>query len=452
MPLAATFSEGVSSSNDDVAGSHWWAAYGDQTLDSFVTLGFSRNLSILSSIELTAAAKNQVTVAGAGGLPNLSIAATDDIRGEGGALRNQASHSEAKSVDLTSFWLLDLFGQYRHAREGALDEVEAADLAVDVTRLAYLHDLVVSYIEARYYRTRISIAQEDLRSRRETLNLTKVQLKEGDVSRLDVAQAEGAVNSTLSEVPGLEIGYRRAINHIAMLLDTPVPEILSATQARVPQPAFRGDITAGIPADLLRNRPDVRRAERQLAAATAQIGVTRAHLLPSISLGGNISSAYSHTAGASGALISWSFGPTLNLPIFDGGMLRANVHIAESNARTAYLAWKATVLSAVEDVENALSAVRRDAETVAALRAEVKTYKQAVALSTASYKDGATSLLNLLDAQRSGTRAQENLAAAIQQTANDYAALNVAIGAGSHPIILTSAITDSLRIPKSARI
>jgi multidrug efflux system outer membrane protein len=193
---------------------------------------------------------------------------------------------------------------------------------------------------------------------------------------------------------------------------------------------FHGSVTTGVPADLVRNRPDIRRAERQLAAATAQIGVAEAQLYPSISLSGSISPSYIKSGGVKGGITSWSFGPSLNLPILDGGLLRANVKIAESNARAAYLTWKSTVLTAVEDVENALSAVTRDAQTISALHAQVKSYQEALQLSTASYKDGASSLLDVITAQLQVTSAEESLAAAVQSSANDYVSLNVAIGAG----------------------
>jgi outer membrane protein, multidrug efflux system len=161
--------------------------------------------------------------------------------------------------------------------------------------------------------------------------------------------------------------------------------------------------------------------------------VAQAQLYPTITLGGDISPSYIHASGRKGGLTTWSFGPTLTLPILDGGRLRAGVQIADSNAKTQYLVWKQTVLSAIEDVENALSAVSRDAQTVSALRAQVKSYQEALQLSTASYKDGASSLLDVLDAQRSVTDAQESLAAAVQQSAADYVRLNVAIGAGYVP-------------------
>lgn len=430
MALPATFLESSAGFSPGTVSQTWWLAYSDKTLEAFVARGLSQNISILSAIEAINAAQSDVVVAGSGGLPNLALGVDQTVHGESGGLRTTASTISTTRGAATSSWLLDFFGQYRRAREGALDTLDAAFATVDVRRLAYVQDLVTGYVNARYYQVRISIARENLKSRRETLDLTKFQLSAGAASRLDVVQAEGLVNSTLSEVPGLEVSYRREVHHIATLLDTPAAEILELMKGGAKQPAYRGVVSAGVPADLIRNRPDVRRDERQLAAAVAQIGIAQAQLLPSITLSGSISPSYIHTAGRGGGLTTWSFGPALNLPILDGGLLQANVKIAQSNAKAAYLAWKATVLTAVEEVENGLVAVNRDPQTIAALRAQVKSYSEAVSLSTSSYKDGASSLLDVLDAQRSVTNAQQNLAAAVQQLAIDYAALNVAIGAG----------------------
>ncbi|MBZ5762617.1 efflux transporter outer membrane subunit [Rhizobium sp. VS19-DR104.2] len=430
MPLPPTFSEGTTKANEDIAGRQWWTAYHDKKLESLVATGLAQNVSILSSIEATVAAQGDVTVAGAGALPSLSADGSNTTSGEKGKLRTQLATTNSTAGDLTASWLLDLFGQYRRAREGALDSLDAAYATVDVTRLTYLQDLVTSYINARYYQARISIAADSLASRRKTLELTKFQMVAGAASRLDVVQAEGLVNSTLSEAPGLEISYRQQVHHIATLLNMPPTTVIADMRSGGRQPVFRGNVATGVPADLIRNRPDIRKAERDLAAATAQIGVAEAKLYPSISLSGSISPSYVTSSGSHGSLTSWSFGPTLNLPILDGGSLRANVKIAESNARADYLTWKSTVLTAVEDVENALSAVRRDAQTISALRAQVNSYQEALQLSTDSYKDGASSLLNVIDAQLSLATAKESLAAAIQQSATDYVSLNVAIGAG----------------------
>ncbi|ENN84457.1 nodulation protein [Rhizobium freirei PRF 81] len=434
MPLPAKFSEGGTKINGDIAGSQWWTAFGDSRLNAFASQGLSQNLNIQQSLERINQAEAAVVTAGAGGLPSLTVSGDNTTSGQKGSLRTQTGTRNVTGGSASVSWLLDLWGQYRRAREGANASLDAAYSSVDVARLTYLQDLAKSYVNARYYQALVSIAQENLKSRRDTLSLTKFQLEAGAASRLDVVQAEGLVNSTLSTIPGYEISYRQAVHHIATLLNVPSATVIAQMQGGGKQPVFRGSVRSGVPADLIRNRPDIRVAERNLAAATAQIGVAEAKLFPSISLSGAISPSYIHNTGsASGSLTSWSFGPTLNLPIFDGGSLRAGVKNAESSSREQYIVWKQTVTTAVEQVENALSAVSRDAQTVAALHAQVKSYQEALQLSTASYKDGASSLLDVLDAQRNVTSAQQSLAQAVQQSALDYISLNIAIGAGYVP-------------------
>ena len=433
MPLPAKFTEGGTKINGDIAGSQWWTAFGDPKLNAFAVQGLSQNLNIQQSLERINQAEATVVTAGAGGLPSLTVEGDHTTSGQKGSLRSQTETQNSSGGTASVSWLLDLWGQYRRARESANASLDAAYSSVDVQRLTYLQDLANSYVNARYYQALVAIAQENLKSRRDTLSLTKFQLEAGAASRLDVVQAEGLVNSTLSTIPGFEISYRQQVHHIATLLNVPSATIIAQMQGGGKQPVFRGSVRSGVPADLIRNRPDIRVAERNLAAATAQIGVAEAKLFPSITLSGAISPSYVHTSSASGSLTNWSFGPTLNLPIFDGGALRAGVKTAESSSREQYIVWQQTVTTAVEQVENFLSAVSRDAQTVAALHAQVKSYQEALELSTASYKDGASSLLDVLDAQRNVTAAQQSLAQAVQQSALDYISLNVAIGAGYVP-------------------
>ncbi|NLS06550.1 efflux transporter outer membrane subunit [Rhizobium sp. P32RR-XVIII] len=431
MPLPGKFAEGGAKNIGDVATVQWWTAFRDKQLDSLVARGIDQNLDVLQAMERINAASGNVTVAGAGSLPSLVVGASQTVSGQMGSRRNQVGAENTSAGDANISWLLDLFGQYRRSKESALASLDSAYATADVARLAFLQDLANSYIDARFFQERLALSKDNLRSRQETYELTQFQLEAGAASRLDVVQAEGLVQQTQAEIPTLEINFRVAAHHIATLLGLPAPALLSELQKGAAQPIYRAGIISGIPADLIRNRPDIRRAERDLAAATANIGVAQSQLYPTIALSGSISPSWVNPAGGKGGgLTTWSFGPTLTLPIFDGGRLRANVDIARSDAKTAYLAWKQTVLKAVEEVENALSAVRRDAQTVEALRANVKTTEESLELSTASYKDGASSLLDVLDAQRNVSLADASLAAAIQQMAKDYVSLNVAIGGG----------------------
>jgi multidrug efflux system outer membrane protein len=434
MPLPAKFGEGNTKSAGDVATMTWWTAYNDSRLNRLVATGLDQNLTIQQALERINSAASNVTVAGAGSLPSLVVGASQTVSGQAGNLRTEVGATNTSGGDASISWLLDLFGQYRRSKESAVASLDAAYSTADVARLSLLQDLVSSYIDARFFQERIELSKANLKSRQETLDLTKFQLEAGAASRLDVVQAEGLVQSTQSEIPGLETNFRISAHHIATLLGLPASSLMAEMQKGAAQPVFRGGIKSGIPADLIRNRPDIRVAERNLAAATANIGVAESQLYPTITLSGAISPSYVKQAGVSGGgLTTWSFGPSLSLPIFDGGRLRANVDIAKSDAKVQYLTWKAAVLNGVEEVENALTAVRHDAETVESLKAQVKTTQESLELSTASYKDGASSLLDVLDAQRNVSTAQASLAAAVQQMAKDYVSLNVAIGGGYAP-------------------
>lgn len=435
IALPAKFAEGSRTSNGDVSTVAWWTAFSDSRLNGYVDQGLAQNLNVLQALERINQAQAGVVQAGAGALPSLDLGAqaersgTEDIGGPLSPTSTSAQTTVAGSLDAS--WFLDLFGLYKRSKQSALAQLDAAYASVDVARLTLLSQLVSAYIDVRYYQERIALARQNLSSRRETLDLTRLQLEAGAASRLDVVQSEGLVNSTLAELPNLETQFRRAAHRVATLLGVPASSLLPELQRGARQPVARFKASAGVPADLIRNRPDIRAAERQLAAAVAEIGVAEAQLYPAISLGGSIRPSYTRIAGGSeSGILSWSFGPGLSLPIFDGGALKANLSSAESSARESYLAWKETVLGAVEEVENALAAVARDARTVDALRNTVRSYEEALDLATASYRDGASSLLDVLDAQRQVSTAQANLAQAVQQMAQDFVALNVAVGGG----------------------
>ncbi|CAD7026687.1 nodulation protein NodT [Pseudorhizobium endolithicum] len=434
ITLPAKFAEGSTKSNGDVSAVAWWTAFNDSRLNGYVDQGLSQNLDVLQALERINQAEAAVVQAGAGGLPSLDFGAQGERSGTrdiGGPISPQSTSPQTTVAGgLDASWFLDLFGLYKRSRQSALAQLDAAYASVDVARLTLLSQVVAAYIDVRYFQERIALARQNLSSRRETLDLTRLQLEAGAASRLDVVQAEGLVNSTLAEIPGLETQFRGAAHRVATLLGLPASTLLPELQKGARQPVARFNAKAGVPADLIRNRPDIRAAERQLASAVAEIGVAQAQLYPAITLGGSIRPSYTRTSSGESGILSWSFGPGLSLPIFDGGALKANVSSSESAAREAYLAWKETVLNAVEEVENALAAVSRDARTVAALRDTVRSYEEALELATASYRDGASSLLDVLDAQRQVSTAQANLAQAVQQMAQDFVSLNVAVGGG----------------------
>lgn len=434
--LPAKFSESSAKRADSVTLTPWWENYRDKRLNALVQDGMDENLGVLTALERIVEARANVVASGAGALPSINGNAAAIVEGED---RSHIKNYPGKDVEITrsataglnASWVLDLFGQYRRSREAARASLDAAFDSVNVARLAYFSDLIATYIDLRYYQEAMAQTRRNLASRRETLKLINDIKEAGAVSRLDVVQAEGLVNQTLSELPSLETGFHQAANHIATLLGVPAASLTPSLIKGAGQPVPRYAPKTGIPADLIRNRPDIRRAERLLAAATASIGVAEAQLYPSISLGGTINSTRISSTAATGGLLTWSFGPSVAIPIFNGGALRAQVDIAKSGAAQQYLAWKQTVLGAVEEVETAQIALRRDYQTVSAVRRLVASYEEALSLARESYKSGASTVLDVLDAERNVANARLSLAGAVRQLSLDYVALNVAIGGGS---------------------
>lgn len=428
--LPAKFTESAAKSVGDPTLDPWWEDFRDKRLNAFVAQGMNENLDVLTALERITEAQANVVLAGAGAWPQINANANAIAEGQDGSLVRGHTQTKTAAGGVGASWLLDLFGQYARARESANASLDAAYDNVNVARLAYLSNLTTTYISARFFQEALALNRLNLASRRETLKLTEDIRAAGAASSLDVVQAEGLVNQTLAEIPPLEIGFYQSANSMATLLGVPAGTITPSLIKGSGQPMPRYAAKVGIPADLIRNRPDIRRAERTLAAATAQIGVAESQLYPALTLDGTIG-ATRVVSALTGNATTWSFGPTLILPIFNGGALRAQVDIADSQAKQQYLAWKQTVLNGVEEVESAQAALIRDYQTVAALRRLVASNEEALSLARESYKGGASTILDVLDAERNVANSRLTLAAAIRTLASDYVTLNAAIGGGS---------------------
>lgn len=431
IALGDKYLEGEQKSRGDVTNERWWAAFDDTRLDGLVAEGAAQNLDTLQAIERINAARMNVVAAGAGALPSLTLSADSTVERLDSTSNVADYRQHSSAADLQGVWLLDIFGRYSKAKESALAGLDEAYAVADEARLTLLAQVVSTYIDLRYFQRRLAISRDDLASRREMLTMTKSLSNQGQGTRLDEAQSQGAVSSVAAQVPSIEVEVRRAAHRIATLLGRPAADLVGELEKSGSQPRPIRAAEAGIPADMVRNRPDIRAAERRLASAVAEIGVAQAQLYPSITLGGTITPSYATLSGGLDTrALTWSFGPALNLPILDGGRLKANVDIARSTAAEAYLAWKSTVLKAMEEVENALAAVRRDARTIAAARDAVRSYREAVTMAVRRYGQGETSLFEVLDVQRSLSSAEADLADAVRTAALNYVELNRAIGSG----------------------
>ncbi len=414
--LASSFADGGTAPIGDVAAQRWWLDFNDPMLNDLVATGLSQNLDVRTVLTRVSEAQ---AAARATGLPaHINGSVTTSATRSGGS---DIAITTTESASFNPSFVLDLFGGGRRTREQALALLQSAELDVGTARLAFVSSLTTNYIDMRYYQAALAFTRQTISNRRETLQLVRNQRQVGSATELSIAQAQADLNDAEASLPALEGGFYASAYAIATLIAKPVQDIETRLERGAGQPVPRGAATTGVPADLLRNRPDIRSAEHDFAAAVAAIGVSEADLYPSLTLGGTVSASDTRT---------WSFGPTLTLPVLSQGVLRANRDRAIAQAEAAQLTWQSTVLNAVEEVQVAQSDVLRNRRTVAATRRSVESYARVVDLSRKTFEAGTTTLLDLLDSERQLANANLSLASANRNLAASWASMKVASGQG----------------------
>ncbi|NBZ89934.1 efflux transporter outer membrane subunit [Stagnihabitans tardus] len=396
----------------------WWESFRDPTLTRLIALGLAQNLSVKLAVERITEAEANATAAGSGAFPQLSLSAS------GG--RSDPGPVTAGSVTAQAGWLVDLFGRNRSSRAAAGATRDAAWASADLARVAMAGAIATAYADLRYYQTRIALTRQSRASRAETASLIHNSQSLGAASTLDTLRADQLVALAEAQLPALEVGEAAALNHLATLTGQ-TTATLAPMLARGGQPVPHFRASVGVPAEVLRHRPDVIVAERNYAAAAAAIGVARADLYPSLSLGGAITGA-SVRGGAS--TTTWSFGPEISLPIFSGGRLQANLTAAQSRAVQAHLAWQQTVLGAVEEIQTALAAYSRDGRNMAAQQKLIDISTQTLDLARASFTAGEGDFLGVLEAERTLLDARGALAEANRTRAQNFIRLSMATASG----------------------
>lgn len=347
------------------------------------------------------------------------------------ALGQEVTAQGQWDVSLDTFWEIDLFGRIRRQVEAATAEFEASIEDYRDVLVTLYAEVAAAYVDARTFQARLDFAQQNASSQRETVGLTGDRFNAGLVSALDVAQAETNLASTEAEIPSLETTLAFALNRIAILLGQPpgaVHEMLSGPGAiPVPPP----EIATGLPAELLRRRPDVRRAERQLAAQTARIGVATADLYPTFSLSGFLQLAAGKFADLGDSeSVGWGLMPGVRWNIFAGGKIRNNIRVQEARTEQLFYLYQQSVLLALEEVENALVAYAREKVRRDRLQQAVDAAQRSVDIVRVQYLSGITDFQRFLDSQRELFTRQDQLAASEGQVVVNLISINKALGGG----------------------
>ncbi|MBB3609170.1 efflux transporter outer membrane subunit [Rhizobium sp. BK602] len=411
--------------------SQWWKQLRDPTLNALIEEAVQTNLDVATAKAKIREARATYREQKGALLPTAEATAS--------ATRNRTAASDGSAASIYSeyqpgfdaSWELDLFGGNKRSAEAARRGVEAAEEDLRDTLVTLVGDVATYYVQAREYQALRDLAQRTAVSQRKTASLTQEQYKAGTVTAVDAANADGQASSTEADIPSYQISYVEALHKLAVLLGKPpaaLDERLKKT-APIPQPPLK--VSTGIPATILTSRPDVRLAERQLAQYTAKIGVAEANRYPSISLTGSITSSATDIADLGRkSTIGWSFGPTVTIPIFQGGQLKAAVDVAKAERDQYYIAYQSVVLTAMQDVEDAIVSLTQEKLKNAKLAASAASYRRASALSRELNKAGATDFLDVLDAERSLYSAESSLIQSKASIATNYISLNKALGGG----------------------
>ncbi len=418
--LPARFLRAGDSSLFNAAAELWWLKLNDPLLAHYVQRGNAQNLSLAAAYERIRQAEAAVGQTGINASVGDSLSLSREwTETNGSASRTDTSRFGARLV-------LDMFGGQARAREGALANYEAAQFDVGVVRMALLSEVTDAYIRARYFQTAAEITQTTINGRRQLVGLVQQLRQAGAATQLDVEQARALLKSAEAALPSLEAGFEVNVIRLGALLSEPAARLMQEMGSGFKQPRPLGFEGAGVPANLLRNRPDLGVAERSLAAAVAQVGVATAELYPSVTLSGSV--GFNNTDF--GTRRSWGFGPQVNIPVLNRGLIDANRRVAVSRAKQAELSWRQAVRDAVEEVETALSNSYHLKRQVDAEEEALVYSKRVLELSRAGYRARETTLTELLDAEIRFANDRLGLAGSYREYALAWAQLQVAAGKG----------------------
>jgi NodT family efflux transporter outer membrane factor (OMF) lipoprotein len=408
----------------------WWSTLNDPILTSLLERAIEGNLDLRQARARVLEARARRGVSEAGRFPNVDASGSARLI-RGSEETGSGEERELYAAGFDAAWELDLFGGKRRAVEAAEAGLQASEEDLRDVLVSLTAEVALNYVEVRSFQTRLSVAKANLDAQTETYDITKWRFQAGLATQLDVEQAKYGLEQTRANIPGLQIGLEQAKNRLSVLLGQPPGSLDDALAEHKPIPVAALEVAVGVPADALRRRPDVRRAERQLAARTAQVGVATADLYPKFSLLGsiglealslgNLFSADSRTHSG-GAVFSW--------PVFDAGAIRSNIEVQSALQEQALFQYEAAVLTALEEVENALVAYAKEQHRRASLTEGTQAAQNAVDLAQSQYSSGLIDFNNVLIAQRSLLSFQDQLAMSDGEVTSNLITLYKALGGG----------------------
>ena len=409
---------------------NWWRRFHDPKLNLLVEQAVKVNLDVRQAAARLAQARAQRQAAASSFFPWLSADGSEresQVGGSGPA----AGHARSYQGGLSASWEIDIFGGSRRNFESATARLAAAAADLDATRLSMAAEVALTYCQLRALQEQLSVARRNLVAQEHSAKITQDRRGAGFASDLDVANSTAQVANTQAQIPSLETAAIQSAHSISVLLDRPPAELVGLLSDSRPVPIASAVVPTGIPSDLLRRRPDILSAEANAHAATANIGVAVADLFPKFSLNGSVNQASANLSDwlSPSARVS-SFGPSFNWALFQGGNLQANIQIQQALRDQSVLAYRKTVLGALQEVEDSIAASSNEHTRHASLAEAVTANRRAVELSLQLYTAGQTEFINVLNAQRSLLVSETEFTLSNLALASNLISLYKALGGG----------------------
>jgi multidrug efflux system outer membrane protein len=413
----------------------WWKLFDDRDLTDLVDQTVRHNRDLQAARANLREARALYMDAGLDLVPTVTSHANyTDQKRSAGALSNRAfapRDLKLYNVGFDAFWEADFFGRVRRNVEASGDEVDAQEASLRDLGVSLIAEVARNYFELRGLQNQLATAKKNAENQAQTLDITRVRLEGGRGTELDTSRATAQLDSTLAIVPPLESAIHQAMHRLSVLTGQ-LPGALTAKLSQpAPLPRIPTTIQIGQPAELLRRRPDIRIAERTLAAATARIGVATADLFPKVTFVGTIALEASTFSGLGAASSdTFSVGPRISWAFLDLGRVYARIKAADAGAESSLAQYEQTVLSALEETENALVNYNREKVRRELLASAAQASVRAHELAHLRFKEGVSDFLTVLDAELRLLQDQDRLAQSETATATALAALYKALGGG----------------------
>ncbi len=413
----------------------WWTVFEDPLLTRLVDEAAEGNLDLKTAVARVREARARLDFAAGGYFPGVDA--------DGSVIRQRTSENVGlRAGETLTFyragvdagWEIDLFGRISRSVEAAAADYEASEEDRGDVLVSLFGEIATNYLTVRTLQARLASTLGNIESQKEVLELTQSRFRYGLATGLDVAQAEDVLASSQAQVPPLRSELNQAMNNIALLVGKAPGSLREELMEKEDIPLPHTAVAVGLPADLLRQRPDVRRAERQLAAQTARIGVATADLYPAFSLLGtlgleSIDAGDFLTAGSR----FYSLGPRLRWSIFDGGRIRSLIRVADAQTEQALHQYEQTILRAMSEVDNAMFAYVEEQKRLEALERSVEASRRTLSLAVELYREGLRDFQSVLDAQRSLFNQENQLAQSRGSVAINLVSLYRVLGGGWAP-------------------